>query len=113
MHEMAITQSILRIALDAAQKNGAKRVLAINLRLGDFSDVVPAYVQAYFDIVSEGTMACGARITETRTPARVRCRDCGGESVIEKRHIQCPRCQSANLELLSGTEFTVESVEIE
>ncbi len=113
MHEMAITQSILRIALDAAEKNGAKRILAIHLRLGDFSDVLPSYVRAYFDIASEGTIARGARITETRTPATVRCRDCGTKSVIEKRNIQCPRCKSANLELLSGTEFTVESVEIE
>ncbi|MDO5111358.1 MAG: hydrogenase maturation nickel metallochaperone HypA [Clostridia bacterium] len=113
MHEMAITQSILRIALDAAERNGAERVLAIHLKLGDFSDVVPAYVQAYFDIVSEGSIACGARITETRTPARVRCRTCGRESAIEKKSIQCPHCKSADLELLSGTEFTVESVEIE
>lgn len=113
MHELAITRSIMEIALKTAKENGAKRIEAIHLCLGDYSDVVPEYVEKYFDLVSKDTIACGARITSRRERARVRCESCGCERAVEKGTNACPECGSDNIKLLSGTECLVESIEVE
>ncbi len=41
MHEPAITRNILDIALNEAEKYGAKRIVAIHLRVGPLTQVVP------------------------------------------------------------------------
>ena len=41
MHELAITQSILEIALKAAGEQNASRIRVISLVMGPFSGVVP------------------------------------------------------------------------
>ncbi len=113
MHELAITESIFRIALREAQRSGAKRVLSIRLCLGDYSDIMPDYVEKYFSLVSEGSIASGARILARRERARVRCEDCGAEGSVEKGQTSCPVCASENIRMLSGTECLVESIEVE
>ncbi len=42
MHELAITQRILEIALEHAGRAGARRITAIHLVVGDLSSVVDA-----------------------------------------------------------------------
>lgn len=113
MHELAITESIFRIALREAQKANAKQVLGIRLCLGDYSDIVPDYVEKYFSLVSKGSIAQRAKISSHRVPAVIRCRSCEGESRLQKGESCCPKCGSTDIELLSGTECFVESIEVE
>ena len=80
MHELSITQSILDIALQAAEQH---------------------------------TIAEGAKIEVIEVPLRVRCLDCGRESDIDRRHIECPFCKSIRLKRLSGREFLVDSLEVD
>ena len=47
MHELAVTESVLRIALDAAEKNDAARVTDIYLTIGRLSSIVDDSVQFY------------------------------------------------------------------
>ena len=41
MHELAITQSILNIAENAAKEHGVKKVREVRIKIGDYSGVVP------------------------------------------------------------------------
>ena len=113
MHELAITQSILDISLQAAQARHARRIRAIRLTLGPFSGVVPDCVQMYLDVLAKGTMAEGAQVEARTAPLRVLCRECGRESEITREHIACPFCGSLRLKTLSGREFMVESLEVD
>ena len=47
MHELAITEAIVRSAVPKAQAAGAKRILTIKLKLGALSDIVPSYIEYY------------------------------------------------------------------
>jgi hydrogenase nickel incorporation protein HypA/HybF len=113
MHELAITEGIIRAAVPEAEKHGAKRILEIRLRIGDLSGVIPECIQEYFNIASIGTIAEGAAIKVERIPAAILCRDCGYEGAIERRRVRCPECGSADIKLTAGREYYVDSLEVE
>ncbi len=113
MHELSITQSILNIALSSAENAGAKKVNGIKITLGEMSGCVPQYIQEYFDLVSEGTIARGARLEFKTTPAIAKCLDCGHETRLIRFRFRCESCKSQKLEIISGKEFLVESIDIE
>lgn len=113
MHELSITQEILRYSIQEAKRQDADRIRAIRLRLGPFSGIVPECIQMYLDLLSEGTIAQGAKIEAVIQPLKIRCRDCGREREITRSHIACPFCGSLRLKILSGKEFLIESLEVD
>jgi hydrogenase nickel incorporation protein HypA/HybF len=114
MHELPVTQSILEIALRHAIKGGAKRILAINLTIGDLTGFVDDSIQFYFDYLSKETAADGARLTIERIPARARCHQCGAEyAPPDSRIWTCPQCEALGGEVIAGKEFYVASIEVE
>ncbi len=113
MHELSVTESILQLALEHAQKAQASKVTLINLVIGRLSSIVDDSVQFYWDTISEGTLCEGARLNFTRTPASLKCQDCQTEYSIEERLYPCPNCGSYNTRIIRGEEFFLESIEIE
>ena len=57
MHEMAIAEGILDIALDYAQKNGAARIERIGLLLGELSGVETDALSLCFSSLTADTIA--------------------------------------------------------
>lgn len=113
MHELAITESILNIAVDEAKKHGARKVLRIKIKVGEFSEVVPQLIQEYYNIVSKDTVAEEAELVFEKVPVTIRCNDCGKESVIERENIKCPHCGSMNIRMVTGREFYIDSMEVD
>ncbi len=113
MHELAITQSILEIALKAAGEQNASRIRVISLVMGPFSGVVPECVQMYLDVLAKGTPAEGARIEARTLPLKVECLDCGQQSEVTREDIRCPFCGGMRLKRLSGRECMVERLEVD
>ncbi len=113
MHELAITEEILRIAVEHAERAGATRIVDINLVIGELSSVVDDSVQFYFDFISPGTVAEGAELHFRRVPARLRCRACGHEFEPEGTDWRCPSCQTVGGDVIAGREFNMESIEVE
>jgi len=113
MHELAITEGIIRAAVPAAEKAGAKKILAIRLKIGELSGVFPEYIQEYFDMASKGTIAEGARLCVEKIPPAICCPDCGFEGTIDRHKIKCPSCGSLHFRLTAGREYYVDSLEVE
>ena len=113
MHEMAVTQSILDIAVKHAQQAGASRISKINLVVGELSRVVDDSVQFYFDFLSKDTMAAGAALVFDRRPAVYRCRECETTFHPEGFAWECPACSALGFEVLSGREFRIDSIEVD
>jgi len=113
MHELGITESILQIALSQAEKQDAKKIVKINLRIGELSEVVEDCVRFYFDLISKGTIAEGASIDVENMPVRVRCSQCKGIFEAPDLIFMCPQCQVLSAEIISGKELDVTSIEIE
>ena len=113
MHEMAVTQSILEIAIEHARQAGASRITQINLVVGELSGVVDDAVQFYFDFLSQDTIAQQAQLAFDRRPATYRCRECEKTFHPQGFDWECPSCGALDFEILSGREFEVSSIEIE
>jgi len=113
MHEMAVTQSILDIAIRHAHQAGASQIHQINLVIGEMSGVVDDSVQFYFDFLSRDTLAQGARLVFDRRPAVYRCRACDTAFNPTGFEWACPACGKLDFEVVSGREFRVDSIEVE
>ncbi len=114
MHELSVTQSILEIALDYGTRNQAQKIIEIHLQIGEISDFDDEWIQRYFDFVSKGTIAEGAKLRISRTPARLQCNPCSFIFPLDKStwNTQCPSCNSKDCQLISGREFRVEALEV-
>ncbi|MBM4446369.1 MAG: hydrogenase maturation nickel metallochaperone HypA [Chloroflexi bacterium] len=113
MHELVITQNILDIVLKEAKAAPANKVTKINLVIGELSGVVSDSVLFYFDFLKKGNAAEGATLDFKLVPAELRCRDCLIAFNPKDSAWICPDCQGTNLEVISGQECRVESIEVE
>jgi hydrogenase nickel incorporation protein HypA/HybF len=114
MHELPITESILELALETAQRAGARRIMAIDLVIGELSSIVDDSVQFYFDLISRGTPAESAVLRFRREPGQLVCRACTcGWAASAPLPAVCPGCGSAQLQVVGGQAFRVESIEVD
>jgi hydrogenase nickel incorporation protein HypA/HybF len=113
MHELGITQQVLEIAVDKAAEVGSKQVRNINLVIGDMSGFLSESVQFYFDFLANGSVASGAKLCFRHVPIEVRCRRCSHTYKPEGENWICPSCGERDMEILTGKEFYLESIEVE
>jgi hydrogenase nickel incorporation protein HypA/HybF len=111
MHELAITESIIKVAVTAA---AGRRIRTITMVIGALSSVVDDSVQFYFDFLSRESLAEGASLQFRRVPATAHCLDCSTTSeVVPPLPSACPNCGSPRLRLSGGDQFLVESIEVD
>ncbi len=112
MHELPVTEDLLRIVTQHAQQAGATRVTDIYLVIGDMTSFIDDAIQFYFDVLSPETVAAGATLHFKRIKTRFRCRQCGQEFEPEDLNWICPACGALGGEVIAGKEFYVESIDI-
>jgi len=113
LHEFSITQSILSIALEKANAVKASRVSQINLVIGELSGIVDECVQFYFGFLAKDTIAAQASLSFHHSPTRLRCRNCATVFSPNNLNWACPNCQEPKIEIISGRECYVESIEVD
>jgi hydrogenase nickel incorporation protein HypA/HybF len=113
MHELSITESVLEIACKHAKKAHATAVTDIYLVIGRLSSIVDESVQFYWDFISKGTLCEQAKLHFRREPASLICLTCQNEYELTDELTPCPECGSAQVRVISGDQFNLESIEIE
>ena len=116
MHELPITESILKIVLKHAEAQSVRKVVTIRLQIGRLSDLEDEWIQRYFDYLSEGTIAQGARLKIERTPVMMQCNACRTSYEVETARIGelvCPACGEGGGTLFSGREYYVKEMEVQ
>jgi hydrogenase nickel incorporation protein HypA/HybF len=113
MHELAVTESLLEIAIRHAQAQNAQRITDLYLVIGQWSSIVDDSVQFYWDIISDGTIAKGATLHFNRVPVVLTCQDCGREYHPTGEEFTCPQCGGTNARVKSGDEFRLDAIDVD
>lgn len=113
MHEMSLTQGVLNILEDYAEKNDFSKVTKVWLEIGQLSHVEPEAMAFCFDAVMKGTLADGAELEIIEIPGQAICADCTHETTITSRIAQCPKCDSYKLHVSGGDEMRVKELEVD
>jgi len=113
MHELAVTENLLEIALKHAEKANVKRIVGLNIVIGQLASIVDDSVQFYWDIVSQDTPAQGASLHFRRQPAELVCLSCQTIYLLNQKNFNCPQCGSQKVKIHTGQEFFLESIDVE
>lgn len=114
MHEFSITREILDIILDTAGRNNARSVESVNIELGQLSTFDEESINFYFEILSRGTLAEGAKLIFKRMPAIAKCKKCDRDFELgDVFFSSCPLCGSTEYEVVSGDAVKVVNLNIE
>ena len=113
MHELGVTENVVKIALAKAGEAQAQKVISISLVVGELSGFVPDCIQFYFDSLSKDTIAQGATLRFESVPAQLRCRDCSTTFQPEDTMWACPKCMGRSVQISRGRELYIESMEVE
>jgi hydrogenase nickel incorporation protein HypA/HybF len=113
MHEMGIALEIIDIATASIPKDMKRaHVRRVNLNVGKLSSIVPDSLRFCFDIAAKHTPLEGAQLNITEIPVVAKCRSCSHEWIINGPIFTCERCHSGAVELLSGQELDIHSIEL-
>jgi hydrogenase nickel incorporation protein HypA/HybF len=107
MHELGIAQEVVAIV----REHAPGKVTRVVLEIGKLSAILPDAIRFCFDLCSEGTVVEGATLEIIEVPGLARCRDCGGDVMLERPFGRC-ECGSADLDWVSGDELKVKEFEV-
>jgi hydrogenase nickel incorporation protein HypA/HybF len=113
MHELSIAQALVEQAEAARLANGGGKVIAVEVRVGEWRQVVPEILSNYFDYLSRGGPLEGARIDIDHVAATARCGACSLVYSLDDFFLICPSCGSRACELVSGQELCLVGLELE
>ena len=110
VHELSICGSIADIV---TRRAAGRTVRAINVRAGQLRQIVPDTLVYCWELVSADTPLAGSRICVETVPARIRCRSCDQVTDVGAVPVfACAGCGGFDVEVVSGEEFLITSLEL-
>jgi hydrogenase nickel incorporation protein HypA/HybF len=104
MHELSLTQSLLDIIADYAQRHHFKKVNSVKLSFGRLSAIEPKALEFAFEILSKETKAHGAQLEFDVLPAVIYCMSCEKDIEVDGYTAICPQCEGEDVILAGGTQ---------
>jgi len=113
MHELSIAERINNTIVNLCERSDWTRVRRIVLKVGHMRQIDPELLSFAFGVISKGTVSEGAEVSVLELPIVFICHSCGRETGSEGTVFICANCGGTNVELRSGMELTIESMEVE
>ena len=113
MHETKFANEILFVLNSKLDKNKPTRSILVNVRLSPFSHVTAEGLKETFRHLLEGEDYSDVRLDIKPLELEYYCNGCGYISKTPDRVTDCPRCNSSNINVQTGKEFIIESIEVE
>lgn len=118
MHEFSTAQRLLEVALKAAEDKKALKIIELDLEIGSLTHLNDEQLKFSFKVISEGTIAEGAKVKVNYTPINTECRKCGHEysfqavGLEELVGISCSECGSSNIDFKGGESCILKSIKV-
>lgn len=114
MHEMSIAQHIIQIADEQLGKlDGPGELTRVNLKVGRLRGIIPESLEFCFSVLAKGTRLESAELHIEQVPVRIVCRCCGAALDLEAPLFACGACGAVDVQVVSGEELEIESIEVE
>lgn len=121
MHEFSISSEIVKTVLDTTKKSSGKKVLSVQLEIGELTllngDQVGFWVKELF----KGSAAEDAEVKIKTIKARILCKACGYKGGIRSDqedsfwHLTlqtCPQCNSFQFKIEKGRECILRKIQV-
>lgn len=110
---MGIAMQIVEISIASIPEDMENaRIERVNLKVGKLSAVVPESLRFCFQIAAKDTPLHDADLNIEEIPIIARCSDCHIEWTISEPVFRCRKCESGSVEIISGRELDIHSIEI-
>ncbi len=109
MHEVSIAEEMLEIIHKRASEEGIQKVIAINLKIGEYSGVFPDSLKFAFEVLSKGKITEGANLNIEMVSPSFSCQKC--KRIINLDNDRCPHCGSEEIKVSGGNELQILSFE--
>jgi hydrogenase nickel incorporation protein HypA/HybF len=120
MHEFSVSAEIVKNVLDTTERNNGRRVLSIQLEIGELTLLNVEQVTFWIHELFKGSMAEGAKVKVKTVKARINCGTCGyhgGRAFNQKNNsyhlisYSCPKCGSLEIKIEKGKECILRRIE--
>jgi hydrogenase nickel incorporation protein HypA/HybF len=121
MHEFSISSEIVKTVLDTAEKSHGKKVLSIQLEIGELTLLNGEHVAFWVEELFKGSVAEGAEVKIKTIKARIHCKTCGYRGGMRSdqedsfRHLippTCPRCNGIQMRVVKGQECILRRIQV-
>src|SRR5262249_13526903 len=113
MHELSIALSIIDVATEEAERQGAKHIAAVHIKLGPLSGVEKEALCSAYGLARELSALAHADLIVEETPLVVYCPQCETDRELQCVELCCPVCATATPNVVCGRELEVVALEIE
>jgi hydrogenase nickel incorporation protein HypA/HybF len=113
MHEASAAEAIVKMVCAESSAHGASRVARISLVVGETTGYMRESLEFYVSASARGTAAEGAALDIRYVKPLLRCPSCGLEYERRRFSFDCPSCGAQGLMTKAGSEFYVDSIEID
>jgi hydrogenase nickel incorporation protein HypA/HybF len=111
MHEIKIAEDLSAIVLDTAKGENLSKVTRVNIIFGQLVQIVPEIFEFAFRESVRDTIANDAEVNIEIVPVKMRCIKCGNDFQVKENRFGCSVCGSTDLNIISGKELFVKSIE--
>jgi hydrogenase nickel incorporation protein HypA/HybF len=114
LHELSIVQGIIETVSESADAAGAKKVIAVYLRVGALAGVVKDALLFSYDLATQETILQGSKLIVEELPLLIFCQVCGKDVELPGvQSFRCPTCNTPSSAIKQGKELEIRSIEIE
>ena len=107
---MGVVVEIVEKVEKFAEANSVEMIDTLVLQVGEFSPMVPRYIEAAYPAAIEKTKLQNTKLQIEVIPANGRCTECAKVFRIIEHNKKCPKCGSGDFELLTGNEFMIKEI---
>jgi len=111
MHELSLTEDLLRIIEERAVSEGFQSVSKVLLEVGELSHVEPEAMQFCFASVMKGSCAEHAKLEIVRITGKGLCTQCKNITELHQYYDPCQHCGAFGVQAHDGQHIRIQALE--
>lgn len=104
---------MIDVAAEEAERQGGGRVVALHLKLGPLSGVIPDALRSAWELACETSPLAGCRLAIEEVPITIDCPTCGVRRPARSvQEICCAHCGAPATQVITGREMEIVALEL-